>query len=436
MLSIHQQKVFDAYLEGKNVFMTGAGGCGKSYLIHRIVEDGRKRGKNVAVCAMTGCAAILIDGKTLHSWAGIGIGNEDRNVILQKVMYGRSAVKHRWRNTHILIIDEVSMMSREMFELIDAVGRMIRGRVEPFGGIQIIMSGDFYQLPPIGVFEFCFESPLWNSVFKVQVSMQMVFRQTDEKYKKILNGLREGRITRSGIRELEGRVEAYKQLKDSEHLTHIFPLKYQVEAHNRMRQAALAADSEKQYNTWLYINGQKYPADKWNEWKKLRTSPIGGDDWNAMKDNIIEVIGGRVNDGLLCLRIGSRVMLTMNMMDEGLCNGSVGVIEGFEGEKPIVNFVDRGRRTMEYQMITRDKGVILEQMPLILAFAVSIHKIQGATLDSAVINCGEKVFETGQTYVALSRVRSLEGLYLTEFSLSGIKVNKRVVEYYKSFELM
>jgi ATP-dependent DNA helicase PIF1 len=435
MLSIHQQKVFDAYQEGKSVFMTGAGGCGKSYLIRKIVEDCGRRGLNVAVCAMTGCAAILIDGKTLHSWAGIGIAEEPNEFIVGRIIKGREVVKRRWRTTHVLIIDEVSMMSRKIFELIEEIARNLRFNQITFGGLQVIMSGDFYQLPPVGVIEFCFESPLWNKVFGVQVSMQMVFRQTDEMYKKILNGLREGKITRSGIRELEKRVEAYGKLEDSRNLTHIFPLKYQVEAHNRMRQAELAADSEKQYNTWLYIGGQKYEADKWNEWKKLRTSPIGG-DWNTIKDNIIEVIGGRVNEGLLCLRVGSRVMLTMNMMDEGLCNGSVGVVEEFIGDKPVVKFLDRGRKVIEYQAITREKGVILEQIPLILAFAVSIHKIQGATLDQAVINCGDRVFETGQTYVALSRVRSLEGLYLTEFSLSGIKVNKRVVEFYKSFELM
>ena len=156
-LSFEQQLAFNKYVEGHNIFITGPGGTGKSVLIKKIQQHAQEeQGKTVSVCALTGCAAILLDcgARTVHSWAGIGIANGDNTAIINRVM--KSSFKKRaWYETDILIVDEVSMMSQKMFELLDALGRNIRKSKSylPFGGIQVIFSGDFYQLPPVGDME-------------------------------------------------------------------------------------------------------------------------------------------------------------------------------------------------------------------------------------------------------------------------------------------
>ena len=151
ILSEDQQKVFDLYKKGKNVFMTGPGGTGKSALIRYIVEDAKKNGKKIDVCALTGCAAVLLEcnAKTIHSWAGIGLAKESAGIIADKVV-NHKRKKKNWMSVQILIVDEVSMLSLKLFETLDLIGKKIKMNKVPFGGIQVIFSGDFFQLPPVG----------------------------------------------------------------------------------------------------------------------------------------------------------------------------------------------------------------------------------------------------------------------------------------------
>lgn len=548
-LSSEQQKVFDAFKSGQSLFMTGAGGCGKSFLIRHMVDDGIRRGKTVAVCAMTGCASIVLNcgATTLHSWAGIGIAEQENEVIVGRMKTNRSykgvAARERWKSVDILIIDEVSMMSCKVFELLEMLGRTFKNGFISFGGIQVIFSGDFYQLPPVKADEFCFESEVWTAVFgDRQYYLTQIHRQTDADFVKILMGIREGRITKKGIECLMSRVDAYKklvsetdaleQVEDDEvvkvegivkpdNIVYLYPMKYQVERHNEERQALLPAHPEIEYDTNIQILNMNFSSGLWEGWRKDIVNPpdelrrhnlitrldaevkfaeqteymmnvlsedinikrlyerqkkmeelaargIGhyfktadsaksvGDSlavtmnkldirdggkkktqWGHVHMAIEELMTSRVNEKSLKLRIGSQVMLTMNMLDKGLCNGSVGKVVTFkESPKhkmmmPVVCF-GNNMIEIEPQVVSRDKirGIGLRQLPLILAYAVSIHKIQGATIDNAVINCGSKVFEAGQAYVALSRVRSLNGLYLSDFSLSSIKTSKKVKEFY------
>ena len=200
-LSLEQERVFDLYLARQNVFVTGPGGAGKSALIRKIWVHATNAGKKIQVCALTGCAAVLLQckAKTIHSFAGVGLGTGEPSVLIQKIMkthYKRNA----WREVEVLIIDEVSMLSKRLFELLDIIGRAVRRNNAPFGGIQLIFSGDFYQLPPISDNndppEFCFESEQWFTTFPSNAHIQLVkiFRQTDETYTTILNQIREGRI--------------------------------------------------------------------------------------------------------------------------------------------------------------------------------------------------------------------------------------------------
>ena len=214
-LSAEQSRVFDLYAQGKNVFVTGPGGTGKTQLIRSIYKDATDKGKKIQVCAMTGCAALLLDcsAKTVHSWAGIGLGNGDIGVISSRIAMDKWKRKP-WRTTDILVIDEVSMMSSRMFDLLDQVGRVVRKRYDvPFGGIQVIFSGDFFQLPPVGSRDdpetraFCFESAAWDTTFSHTAELTHLFRQTDDTYRKILGEIREGRLTRSSYNILKARQE-------------------------------------------------------------------------------------------------------------------------------------------------------------------------------------------------------------------------------------
>ena len=204
--SDEQQLAFKKYLQGKNIFLTGPGGTGKSALIKYIQHDAYKKCIDLQVCALTGCAAVLLEckAKTVHSWASIGLANGPIQNIVNRIMKNHFA-KKTWKDIEILIIDEVSMMSQKIFELLDAIGKTVRRSSKPFGGIQLIFSGDFYQLPPVGnkdepeTMRFCFESPLWYETFKLEDHIQLVkiFRQSDPIYQRILNQLREGRLKRS-----------------------------------------------------------------------------------------------------------------------------------------------------------------------------------------------------------------------------------------------
>ena len=219
-LQDEQKLIFDKYVAGDNIFITGPGGTGKTHLIKSIVAHAKENSKSYKVCALTGCAAILLmcGATTLHAFAGIGLATGSINQVVDRVISNRYK-KANWQKLNILIVDEVSMLSLKLFMILDLIGRRAKkNRDVPFGGIQVIFSGDFYQLPPVGdeqepeTVQFCFETPLWNETFKLQNQIQMttMFRQTDPKYIKILNGLRVGKITNTTISTLKGRVKKYE----------------------------------------------------------------------------------------------------------------------------------------------------------------------------------------------------------------------------------
>ena len=440
-LSKEQQLSYDKYIQGKNIFITGPGGTGKSELIKKIYQHAKLSGKKIQVCALTGCAAVLLNSnaKTLHSWAGIGLGNGSMEEIIKKIQTNKYT-KACWRETDILIVDEVSMMSLKLFDTINSIGKTIRNNVSPFGGIQVIFSGDFYQLPPVGnkdepdTTRFCFESTDWNLVFQPndQIQLKKIFRQTDETYANILNQIREGKIKR----KFNDLLLQYVGREYSDDLviepTKLFPTKNKVENINNSKLSCLDGE-EKEYN-------MKFVTD-------LEMTKMERQSRMLFNEKEIQIELKYLSDNVICeknmkLKVGCHVMSIVNIQtDRGLeiCNGSQGIILGFcdVTRCPIVKYNNGIKMTMTRHVWCSEKipGVGISQIPLILAWALTIHKSQGATMDAAEIDIGSGIFECGQTYVALSRVKSLHGLYLTSFDASRIKINKKVQTFYEELLL-
>ena len=431
-LSDDQKEAFDCYKNGENIFITGPGGCGKSYLVKKIYNDALECGKKIKVTALTGCASILLNcnATTLHSWSGIGLAKSDQDKIITNIKMNRYKASN-WKKTDVLVIDEVSMMSKSLFELLDQVGKQVRKNAKPFGGIQLIFCGDFYQLPPVGndydpeSGMFCFESLLWGETFDSQIIMDKIFRQKDQIYACILNQIREGKLLRPGYKALMDRVGKSSENSEIKPVK-LFPVKRLVEKVNNDEMEKLQTPViEFKCKTQFEIP----ETDKQNpKYKKPSKKQMEIEEKFIKNNSLFE------ND--LKLKIGAQVMLICNLdMERGLCNGSTGIIVGFDNFCPMVKFNNGILETVGKHAWASDSvvGLSVLQVPLILAWAVTIHKSQGATLDVAEIDIGSNVFACGQTYVALSRVKDLNGLYLKSFSPTKIKVSKKVKEFYEQF---
>jgi len=442
-LSNEQNEAYNKYIEGKNVFITGPGGSGKSELIRKIYKDAKEKGKNISVCALTGCAAVLLQckAKTIHSWAGIGLGAGTIEGNVKKVT-DKDFKMRNWKEADILILDEVSMLSLKLFETLDAIGKKVRKQPhKPFGGLQVIFSGDFYQLPPVGnkdeleTMQFCFESDKWLETFERENQIQLIkiFRQADPVYAEILNQIREGRLKRSNNDKLLTYVNRQQDEKSIIRPTKLFPTKSKVEAINNNEMTILDAE-EKIYKV---KNMLELPMTKNEKARRYRFNE------KDIQSELAYLQGNLLCDTEIHLKIGAQVMCIVNIdleltSGEMLCNGSQGIVTAFsENNYPIVKFQCGIEKIMERHIWQSETipGIGVAQVPLILAWALTIHKAQGATLEIAEIDVGSGVFECGQTYVALSRIKSLNGLYLTSFDASKIKIHKKVREFYEKIKL-
>jgi ATP-dependent DNA helicase PIF1 len=460
-LSPEQLFAFNRFKQGQNLFISGPGGSGKSYFIKYIVEHLYKRGVIHQVTSTTGCSSILlannihINGKpivvkTIHSWSGIRLGKGPIKDIVSQVLK-RDRVVKEWRRCKVLMLDEISMMSKKIFNTLDTVGRTVRGRPnEPFGGIQLVFLGDFYQLPPVGDYgdpetsQFCFESAKWFETFPIEnhVEFTTIFRQRDETFKRILNEIRCGALSPESTEVLSGRINA---LYDPELHEGILPMKIfatrnQVSAVNTKHYDELETEEmcyvlSVSTNTTKYIEtGEPFEPDV-TEKISMATSMEMEYEIKSMSSNVPMDETVRVKEGAI-------VMCLVNLdLEQGISNGSVGRIIGFaysptsREQVPIVKYMNGVVMQMERHVFQSMEypNICVAQIPLCLAYASSIHKMQGATLDVCEMNLGTSIFAEHQTYVALSRVRDLSGVYLTDFNPSRIKVNPIVVEFYKQF---
>ncbi|XP_071984807.1 ATP-dependent DNA helicase PIF1 isoform X2 [Engystomops pustulosus] len=405
-LSTEQSTVLGTVLSGKNVFFTGSAGTGKSFLLKRII--GALPPKSTYATASTGVAACHIGGTTLHAFAGIGSGKAPLEQCIELAM--RPGVRQHWISCRHLIIDEVSMVEGEFFDKLEAVARAVRRRDEPFGGIQLIVCGDFLQLPPVtqasNQTKFCFQAKSWRRCIHLNMELTEVRRQTDKKFISLLQQIRLGRCTEEVTRELL-LTGNHKIERDGILATRLCTHKDDVDLTNDRRLQQLPGEMH------------KYDA--------LDSDPM-----------LVKTVNAQCPVGeQILLKKGAQVMLTKNLdVGRGLVNGARGVVVGFEGTGrplPKVRFLCGATEVMkpERWVIKGQGGVFLsrQQLPLKLAWAISIHKSQGMTLDCVEISLS-RVFECGQAYVALSRARNLEGLRVMDFDPKAVNANHYVLQFY------
>lgn len=443
LLTNEQKYVIDCLLEGSNIFLTGGGGVGKSFLISTIYTEfpGLKRQLHIKsgspgvakipriqICALTGCASLLLGNKakTLHSWAGIGLGKGTVQELFIKVRRNTKAMRN-WLCTDLLIIDEISMMNAELLDKLNSLAKRIRSNTKPFGGMQVMFVGDFYQLPPVNKSDeptkFAFEAEAWKECITKPIELTQIQRQKDVEFQRILGEARKGKLSKEScriLRQCMGREWQNNKIRP----TLLFPRRAEVEMINTSNLKALSG-SRHNFKASIVYDGKV---------------PIGFDTEDPVFKKTLELFdsdAGYMVD--LELVVDTQVMLIANLSpEEGLVNGSRGVITHFcqATGLPFVEFANGIKRLIGNHLwpIEDYEFVLRSQLPLRLAYATTIHKSQGSTLDSALVDIGTSNFEFGQAYVALSRAKSLDALYVYDFDPTAFKVHKRVVEFYSKLE--
>lgn len=387
-------------LSGESVLLTGSAGAGKTYVLSQFINIAKGEGKHVSVTATTGLAATHLGGTTIHSWSGIGISDELESGFVEHMSKGRKEIIEK---TDVLIIDEVSMMHDYRLDMVDEVCRVVRKRDEPFGGIQIIMSGDFFQLPPINRGDsraggFVVNSKVWQELDPTIIYLQEQHRQDDSELLEILDAMRAGDLRRGHAEKLLSRVTD----KDSgeEIITELHTVNVDVDRINEARLETIEGD-ELSY-TQSTTGGKNYI-------ESLQRSVLA--------------------PAVLRLKKGALVMAVKNSLDRKYVNGSIGVVIDFEPvtDYPIVEFKNGKIVTMTpdtWELRDGDKKrASITQIPLRLAWAITVHKSQGMTLDSARIDL-RKAFVEGMGYVALSRVKNLFSLHLLGLNQMALRVSE------------
>jgi ATP-dependent DNA helicase PIF1 len=395
-------------IEGKSVFLTGPGGVGKTALIKYFWQQCHLD-KNIAITSTTGTSALLIQGTTIHSYLGIGTGTGTIESIVMKINKTRW-LRDRWIALKCLVIDEISMLDPDIWDKLENIARIIRHSIRPWGGIQLVISGDFLQLPCVGTDKFCFQAKSWDQSLPYTIYLTEIIRQKDQLFQRCLNSIRLGDITQEVSDTLLARVGAPIVNKYNIIPTKLYSTNNEVDYINNIELDKLATEGRQFYEyTMEFTTDIKYIFIE--KFKK-----------NCNAQEIVQ----------LCL--GAQVILLKNLdIESGLVNGSRGVITKFHDDTPIVTFLNGIVREIEiatWDVMENEKCILsMTQIPLKAAYAISIHKSQGCTLDCVEIDLAN-IFEYGQSYVALSRAKSLEGLSLTRVSLEKIMAHPLAVEYY------
>lgn len=411
---MQQEKALALLKSGKNVFLTGSAGTGKTYVLNQYIEYLKERKVAVAITASTGIAATHMNGMTIHSWAGIGVKEHLTQANLAS-MKSKKYLKDHLEKVKVLVIDEISMLHKNQINLVDKVLQYFKGTMDPFGGIQVVLCGDFFQLPPIGnrgelsKDKFAFMSEAWVKSGLNVCNLTEQYRQSDNDLNEILNEIRSGGLSEKSYHKLQGATK--NTLEDVKDLTKLYTHNYDVDNINAEHLSKLSGQ--------LKVFRAKTKGNK-KLIETLKKSVLAGEN--------------------LQFKIGAKVMFVKNDSEKGrYVNGSLGTVLGFNDKGfPSVKLLNGKIITSETESwtIQDDGGKTLasyNQIPLRLAWAITVHKCQGMTLDAAEIDLS-RTFEKGQGYVALSRLKKLENLQLIGLNEMALKVDGLAFKADKRFQ--
>src|SRR3989344_3614384 len=404
-----QGEAFTILKTGANVYLTGEPGSGKTHTINELVAWLRASVIEPSVTAATGIAATHVAGMTLHSWSGIGINESLSRADVDRIA-SKEHVAKRIQKAKVLIIEEISMLSAMTLEMADAVCREVRRVDRPFGGLTVILVGDFFQLPPVSRARdvaFSYTSKVWRDLNLITCYLTEQYRQDDTGFLSVLSAIRSGQVEDIHYEQLRTRriLNGEKEFADTPKLF----------SHN--------ADVDR-------INAGEL-AKLPGKVMKFRMSAKG-------KDSLVEGLKrGWLSPEMLELKEGAAVMFTKNSPQGKFVNGTLGAVTGFDSSgMPIVKTKDGTRvaaEPMEWNLEEQGKvRASISQLPLRLAYAMTGHKSQGMSMDAAIMDLS-KAFEYGQGYVALSRVRRLSGVYLTGLNKRALEVHPEILEKERAF---
>lgn len=407
-LDKYQKNAIQLFKAGYNLFITGSAGSGKSFLIRKCIQEYRltRAEQGLSITSTTGISSLNIHGTTIHSWAGITPNTDFTDVdgFVHGIRHNYKKYNN-WLYTKVLIIDEISMLSVSMFDFLYKVGMKLRRNDLPFGGIQIIIVGDFFQLPPISRTkrpEFCFKSTYWNDIIDYSIILKQTHRQKEVELISFLNKIR------IGIKDDSVQASLTKYHNNTNYnmnYTHLYPNKFNVKAHNLTKVFALKGDIIEHSARMIKKNGYDYPFPT---------------------DSVIEEN--------LILKPNAFVIINRNIdAKKGLVNGRQGIFLGYSNQCARVETNDG---IIHYINIERWEfpNYAIEQYPLRLAWALTIHKSQGMGIEKLSVDIGSNIFDDGQVYVALSRATNSKYLHIKNFSLQSIRVNKQVKRFYKQLQ--
>ena len=417
-LNIKQTNAIEHINSGKNIFLTGGTGVGKTAVLKYFIRM-NKHIKNIAITSTTGTSAILLNGSTLHSYLGIGLGTGSSGSITTKINK-KKYLKERWKNMDVLIIDEVSMLSAELFDKLEEIARSVRKNKLPFGGIQLILSGDFTQLKPIDSDKFCFESESWNFIIQEIIYLTEIIRQNNKLFQECLNDIRLANITPKTQNIINKRVGIELENEFGIIPTELYAKNDIVNSINKTSLKNLAKEGNIIYEYNLEFEIYKNSENQTSDISKLREKYLKSVP--AMEK--LEICKG------------CQVMLLYNLdIENKLINGSRGIVIDFVDDIPIVKFLNGIERLIDYTIWEIEESdtkiASITQIPLKLGYAFSIHKIQGCSLDFAIMDLSE-IFDYGMAYVALSRLRNLDGLSIISIDWNKIKIHPKAKIFYEN----
>jgi len=410
ILNFEQESALNSFKTGKNIFLTGPAGTGKSVTLNKIKEYCIHSSKNFGITATTGSAAFILGGKTVHSFLGIGLAKESAEEIFKFVRYKLPHVATRLRECEVLIIDEISMLDADLFDKISDYLKYIRKNNKPFGGLQLVLTGDFCQLEPVSG-DYCFKANEWNQLKLKTVYLHKLIRQDgDLVFQNILSKVRFGKCTTKAYEILSGlKDKEFGEIKP----TILYPRNFDVDKINKLESEKLIASGAKKEEYKL-----EYPKSK----NKERTQR-----WVKSLD-IPEIVS-------FC--VGDQVVVTANInQEDGIVNGTRGIVVDVKSRKVNIKRINGELVWINYHTSTsaEDSNLSVAYIPLKLAYALSIHKSQGMTLDAIEIDIGSKIFAAGQAYTALSRAQSLDSVKVKSISTSSFIINPDVLAFYKEVE--